>query len=130
MNDLALWQQLKAGKKDALQKIYQGHIKMLLQYGKKISRDEQLVEDCTQDLFVELWKKRESIGQTDAIGKYLVVSLKRKIIRQISSKQKKYSSAEPEEHHFDAEFAIEDQLIHAELSAEQSTKLKSRTCST
>jgi RNA polymerase sigma-70 factor (ECF subfamily) len=124
MNDIALWQQLKDGNKAALQNIYQQHIKMLLQYGKKISKDEQLVEDCAQDLFIELWKKRTTIGMTDSIAKYLVISLKRKIIRQISAKQKKYSSNEPEEHQFDGEFAIEDQLINAERSAEQSAKLK------
>jgi len=124
MNDLALWQQLKSGDKAALQSIYQQHVKMLLRYGRKISRDEQLVEDCIQDLFIELWKNRATIGQTDAIGKYLVVSLRRKIIRQITKTQKVYSNNEPEEHQFEAEFDIENQLIGAELNAEQSAKLK------
>ena len=53
MQDLQLWQRLKAGEKNALAQIYEDHAAKLLKYGYKFSDNEQLVEDCLQDLFVE-----------------------------------------------------------------------------
>ena len=124
MNDIALWQELKNGKKAALEKIYRSHIQALLKYGNKFSSDGQLVEDSVQDLFIELWKNKSKLGDTDSIRRYLLVSLRRKIIRKISSNKKHFSENEPLEHHFKAEFAIEDHIIERELSSEQATKLK------
>ena len=124
MNDQALWQQLKDGKKEALEKIYRQEVKALLLYGKKFSNDEQLIEDSIQDLFIELWNNRATLGATNAIRPYLLISLRRKIIRNISQTKKRFSENEPEEYQFKMEFAIEDLIIQKELSSEQSTKLK------
>ena len=124
MNDIALWEALKQGEKQALEKIYREHVKALLLYGKKFSADEQLIEDNIQDLFIELWKNKANLGNTDSIRRYLLVSLRRKIIRNISRTKKYISNNEPEEYQFQADFAIEDQIIQGELSSEQSTKLK------
>ena len=105
--DSILWSQLKAGDKNALERIYRDHAAVLIKYGRKFSADGQLVEDCLQDLFIELWKNREGLGNTDAIRKYLLVSLRRKIIRALG--HSRIVGQEPEEHHFTAVFDIESQ---------------------
>lgn len=105
--DSILWSQLKAGDKNALEQIYRDHAAALIKYGRKFSADGQLVEDCLQDLFIELWKNREGLGNTDAIRKYLLVSLRRKIIRALG--HSRIVGQEPEEHHFTAVFDIESQ---------------------
>ena len=127
--DTALWQQLKNGEKQALEKIYRQEVKALLLYGKKFSNDEQLVEDCIQDLFIELWKNRATLGATNSIRPYLLISLRRKIIRNISQSKKRFSQNEPEEYQFQMDFAIEDLIIQKELSTEQSAKLKTALAS-
>lgn len=83
INDLQLWRALKAGDKKALAAIYQQEIDALFKYGCQVTLDQALVEDSIQDLFVELWKNRATLGDTDAIRQYLLVALRRKIIRQI-----------------------------------------------
>jgi len=120
--DSLLWQELKAGKKTALEQIYAEHAPVLLKYGRRFSADGQLVEDCMQDLFIELWKNREGLGGTDSIRKYLLVSLRRKIIRSMNTSR--YSAQEPEENAFHAVFTIEDVLIGEETDAERRKKLQ------
>ena len=124
MSDLLLWKRLKSGDKKALETIYLQEIQFLLSYGKKISANAPLVEDCVQDLFVELWRNREGVSDTDSIRRYLIVSLRRKIIRKINKSQKVQSEKVPEEVDFDAELSIDTKLMAEELSAEQAAQLK------
>lgn len=124
MSDLLLWKRLKSGDKKALETIYLQEIDFLLAYGKKISSNAPLVEDCVQDLFVELWRNREGGSNTDSIRRYLIVALRRKIIRKSNKLQKSQSDKTPEEVDFQAELSIDMQLIAQELSAEQAAQLK------
>lgn len=124
MNDLTLWGKLKEGDRAAFEEIYRAHAATLLKYGRKFSRNDQLIEDCVQDLFVELWRNREGLGMTDSIHFYLLVALRRKVIKNLSTSQKRLSEAEPTEVDFDAEITVDQQLIEEELSTERATQLK------
>ena len=124
MNDLELWQLLKKGDKTALERIYRSHAEALLRYGSKFVADQQLVEDCLQDLFVDLWRKRENLSDTDHIKRYLLVALRRNIVRQLERKVKKIASEEPEEYLFEATISIDEEIISKELNAEQTQILK------
>jgi RNA polymerase sigma factor (sigma-70 family) len=124
MSDLERWQALKEGDKAALEFIYRDHAAVLLKYGRKFMPDAQLVEDCIQDLFIELWDARQRISATDSIRKYLFVSLRRKIVKTLDRQVKKIASEEPEERHFQADFGIDQLLIQGEMDAEREAKLK------
>lgn len=82
-NDQQMWRALKAGEKQALAAIYQQEVDALFKYGCQITADQALVEDSIQDLFIELWKNCATLGDTDAIRQYLLVALRRKIIRHL-----------------------------------------------
>ncbi|MEM8907357.1 MAG: sigma-70 family RNA polymerase sigma factor, partial [Bacteroidota bacterium] len=124
MNDLALWRQLKEGDRSALEKIYRAQAVPLLSYGKKWSKNKQLVEDAIQDLFVELWKNRKTLGDTDSIRRYLLTALRRKIIRMLQ-KHSKYAQSTPvEDLPFMATLSIDDKIIASELATEQGQKLQ------
>jgi len=125
MSDITLWDSLKKGDKKALEQIYASHIAQLLKYGRKFSKNDQLIEDCVQDLFIELWRNREGLGRTDSIVRYLLVALRRKVIRQLDKSKKRISETEPTELDFDAEIAVDQQLIAEELSAERAAQLQS-----
>ncbi len=124
MNDLERWQALKRGNKQALEAIYREHAAALLKYGARFVPDQQLVEDCLQDLFIDLWRKKENLGDTDSIKRYLFVALRRKIIRQLERSHKRIASEEPQEYQFQAEISIDEQLIQKELGQEQAQKLQ------
>lgn len=123
MSDKNLWNNLRNGDQKALEEIYRTYFAALYGYGKKLSRDENTVEDCIQELFVELWNRRDKLSETDAIKPYLFVSLKRKIFHTIK-KLRKSTDTELEEKYFDAELAIDEILIEKETTSEQKSNLK------
>ena len=60
----------------------------LTNYGLRSSPHLELIEDCIQDLFVELWRLHATLGQTDSVKNYLMGSLRRKIVRRLQEKNK------------------------------------------
>ncbi len=123
MSDKKLWNNLKNGESKALEQIYRTYFTELYNYGKKFTKDENNVEDCIQELFVELWNRREKLSETDAIKPYLFVSLKRKIFHSVK-KIRKSTDTELEESFFEAELSIDQILINSETDGEQKSKLK------
>lgn len=87
-SDELLWADLKGGNREAFKMIYDSHIQSLLKYGRHITKDESLVKDCIQDLFIDLYKYRSKLTMVKNMKLYLLVSLKRKIIRFISKEEK------------------------------------------
>ena len=124
MSDKNIWNNLRNGDQKALEEIYRRYFSVLYDYGRKLSRDENTVEDCIQELFVEIWNRREKLSETDAIKPYLLVSLKRKIFQTVK-KLRKSTDTELEEKHFDAELSIDEILIAKETTTEQKDNLKS-----
>lgn len=124
MDFTTYWQQLKSGEKSALSVIYEGHVDLLYVYGCRFSRDHQLVEDCIQDLFVELWRNRRGLGDTDSVKRYLLAALRRKIYRHLKKEQRWVSADQQENLPFDVDLAMEDRMIASEISAAHQEKIK------
>ena len=76
-----LWESFKKGDKAAFADIYDKHIYVLFNYGSKISGNTALVEDCIQDLFIDLWQSRANISSTTSIKFYLFKALRNRIYR-------------------------------------------------
>lgn len=83
LNDTQLWRTFKSGDQQAYAYIYQKHVRLLFNYGSKLSKDRDLVKDCIQDLFYYLWDRREHLGETDHISYYLFKSLRRSLIGKL-----------------------------------------------
>ena len=77
--DLKIWNAFREGSRDALDYIFKRHASNLFAYGTKFSRDQELVLDCIQDLFVELWNRRQRLSETNSIKFYLLKALRRRI---------------------------------------------------
>lgn len=86
-SEAAVWEAFKQGSKAALDEMYQSSVRSLYAYGCKLTTDTALVEDCIQDMFVEIWEKRKSLGATTSYKFYLFKTLRRKIIHNLSSKK-------------------------------------------
>ncbi|MEN7547671.1 sigma-70 family RNA polymerase sigma factor [Rapidithrix thailandica] len=125
-NDEQLWRAFKQGDKNALSEIYYAQYEYLFNYGLKISREEDLVKDCIHELFCELIRKKQNLGNTDSIRFYLFKAFKRKLLKEIRKGSKLVSSESTlqENHDFSVEFSFEEQLIRQEMSEAQQQKLK------
>lgn len=120
-----LWGQFKSGDRKAFDEIYQLHIDTLYRYGYKFSKDTNLIEDCIHDLFIYLWKNRDTIAHTDTIKPYLLTSFRNRIIKEIKKSQKtKLSDKDEMESHFDAELSREQAIVQEESIIENKEMLE------
>ncbi len=108
-NDSQLWQQLKNGSELALGKLIKKYFNLLQNYGYKFVRNEDFVKDCVQEVFVEIWSRRQNISQPDSVRAYLLSSVRKRILRE---KKKKKINGE------DEIINIENDLKFAEFSPE------------
>ncbi|WP_028522323.1 RNA polymerase sigma factor [Runella limosa] len=117
--DAHLWNAFREGDENAFGQIAQKYYRSLFSYGAKFSKDREFIKDCLQDLFMELWYKRETLGDTDFVKFYLLKSLRRKIHRE-SLKQQWLT--DEDELDFDAEdlgdISVEQQIIEVETNQE------------
>jgi len=81
-DEVELWNAFRKGDEEAFAQIARYYYRNLFSYGVKFSRDREFVKDCIQDLFLELWAKKESLGDTLFVNFYLLKSLRRKIYRE------------------------------------------------
>ena len=65
--DADMWAEFIGGSKTAFDFLYDKYFSLLYGYGMQFCTDKSLIKDCIQDLFIELWSKRnfeyESIQQ-------------------------------------------------------------------
>ena len=122
--DQRIWNALRDGNRKALDYIFEKYVKLLYAYGGKITKDQGIVEDAIQDLFVELWQKHVMLGPTDNIKFYLLKSLRRRITRRLATDQRKLGDHNlQEDYSREVEFSMESAIIEQQTSFAQQEQL-------
>ncbi len=124
-DDALLWQAFKRGERAAFESLLNQYYPLLLNYGVRFYRDKEFVKDSVHDLFVEIWNRREHLGDVVSVKSYLLQALRKNIIRE-SSRLKWFREADKisDDHDFDVEFNIETYLISHETENESLKKLQ------
>jgi len=125
MSDEQKWEAFKAGDREVFEQIFRAHIKVLYKYGSRFTSNAPLVEDCIQDLFIDLWQKKNTLGSTDSIKRYLLGALRRRIIRKLARQAPEDSPLEEDRYNFELVLNIEDELIAEEQNSSQQSALNS-----
>ena len=125
MNAEKHWQALKNGNRSSMEWLYRTYADQLLRYGYAFTKEDALAEDCLQELFINLWQKRKTLGETTSVKNYLFASFRRSIWKKQKKEQKERGADIEKAIPFHAELSIEDQKIEAEQALENSQKLKS-----
>ncbi|MGS2765014.1 RNA polymerase sigma factor [Sinomicrobium sp. M5D2P9] len=97
ISDTELWLKFQGGDQVAFEEIYAQNFARLYNYGLKLATDRDLVKDSIQDLFEELWDRREKLGKVKSIKSYLFKSIRRKILRKAGKKGKLLSLVESDD---------------------------------
>lgn len=84
-DESSLWRDFRAGDQAAFECLYHSHIQHLIAYGSKITHDRSLVQDCIQDLFVELWESRKKLAPANSVRRYLLKALRYKIVHHLQT---------------------------------------------
>lgn len=120
-----LWQSFLNGDDKSFSIIYQHYIDQLLSYGYKLHSDHEIVHDCIQEIFIDLFLKRKTLGvNIQNLKAYLFVALRNSIIKKVTKKRKFEMLDIPENINFDIEYSVQEQLIKQEISNEVNEKLK------
>lgn len=124
-NDQLLWKRIQRGEERAFDALYRLYVKRLFSYGSKICHDRVMVEDCIHDVFLDLWRYRQSLSDTTSVKFYLFGSLRRRITK---NQTKELSSTlfdfGYDEHFLRSALSQEDEMVQAEKISERVHLLK------
>ncbi len=119
----SLWLLLRNGERAGLAGLYRHFSQELFRYGLSIVHDQDSVQDCIQEVFIDLWKYHQNLPKAENVKVYLFKSLSHKVFRE----NKKASKWRKEEitHEDEARWSIQsaETLI---IGAQQEEQLQKK----
>lgn len=123
--DQDIWMAFNKGDETAFNYIYRIYASALFQYGGQFSKDKPLLQDCIQNIFIDLRRKRGNLSEVHSIRAYLFKIMQREVIRSINrEKGSAYSARELDERFFPIEVCHETKLIQEEYNLEKKERIE------
>ncbi|QGY42785.1 sigma-70 family RNA polymerase sigma factor [Maribellus comscasis] len=121
-----IWKSFKSGDSEAFAYLYNLHIDSLYRYGIKLCNDEGLVKDSIQEVYLDLYLKKENNKTNPQNLKfYLILSLKHSLIKKLKRRRRFVIGDDNEEPlSFEPEYSIEKEIIEREKDEELTKKIK------
>lgn len=91
-DDRVLWQRMLTGDDQALAALFRLHYPLLYDYGLKLAQQTELVKDGIQDVFAYLWEKRATLSPVDSVRAYVLVALRRHLLKSLARQQRRQES--------------------------------------
>ncbi|MES2733691.1 MAG: sigma-70 family RNA polymerase sigma factor [Bacteroidota bacterium] len=124
LSDSEIWKEFKSGSEEAFAFLYNQYVVPLYHYGNRLTTDRNMIEDNIQDLFIELWRNRATLGETNSIKFYLYKALKRRLIKNIINQRKQpFNLGSLDEYDFEMTLSPEFDLIAQQVSQAQKENL-------
>lgn len=119
------WNKLRNGDKKALFNLYNALYFHLIRYGLKLCGDDELVKDSVNQIFLNIWDKKEKLPEVLNVKSYLFSVLRNIILDEHSNKVKIGSAIEKKlnEDSLD-ELSYEEILIKVQSDEELRAKLR------
>ena len=112
-----LWEQTLSGDSKAYDQFVRLFYQALFQYGCKFSRNKELIKDCIQDVFLEVWQKRQQVNREIPPKPYLMASLRRRIHRVALANRPVIGQEESlRDDVFEVQFSVEEAFIREETT--------------
>lgn len=122
LGDAEVWELFRQGQEFAFIHIYKKNFNSLFQYGFQFTKNEALIEDAIQDMFIELREKGRNNIIRNSIKNYLFTCLRRRILLY---KEKEYGKLEPlDDKSFGIGISVEQRIIEGQIKEEQKEKLE------
>src|SRR5690625_6306345 len=101
----------------AYEKLFNLFYNDLYRYGLNLSPRHDLVRDNIHTLFVDMWDRKEFLGDVKSVKAYFLASLRRRILKQLL-REKKRSPLSATSLHTEnlMQIYIEDRLIQDEMA--------------
>jgi RNA polymerase sigma factor (sigma-70 family) len=116
-SDPELWAKMLRGNEDALAALHSRHYRVLYRYAFKICKDKELSQDCLQELFFQLWSRRNTLSEVTSVRFYLMKWLKRDLIKALKNVKTEVQLQDVGEESLGVTLSVEDMI--EESDAEQ-----------
>lgn len=117
----------------ALKELYDDFYNILFNYGGHMTLQHDLVEDCIQELFIELWKMHSRLSPTDSVKNYMIGAFRRNLVKKLqhqTNRQAEFSTeyeVKDESLHFEANIIIQEEELEIHMKLDKALqKLSSR----
>lgn len=122
--DFEIWDNFLRGDPKAFELLYQRYFKSMAHYGMKLLRDRHLVEDAIQDVFIDLWRRREYLSEAHQPKFYLFRALRNQVLR--NARNDIFEESEDIDDFLDylGTLSVEQQTIEKETLAEKADKIR------
>jgi RNA polymerase sigma factor (sigma-70 family) len=122
-SDKELLRLIRTGDDYCFKYLYEKHIDLLFNYGSQMSREKELVEDTIQDIFVELWNKKERLPEIKSFKAYLLRCVRYKLLRRLRKGILTSQRIEDMEE-FNIELPVENMMISTEAAKETISRVR------
>ena len=78
-SDEILFQYVRFDDSNAFSELYNRYVRQLYNYGYRLCGDKALVQDAVQDVFIEIWNRKQNLGEVKNAKAYLLSCVRRKI---------------------------------------------------
>jgi RNA polymerase sigma factor (sigma-70 family) len=120
-----LLQRLQQNDEEALALLMKMYYDDLYNYAARFTKDDGLIKDCIQEVFISLWQRRETVGAILSPKYYFLRAIKNKILKSLDKSIRKVTSGHlQEDYDFFHEFSIERLIIEKQISEEKAAKLR------
>ena len=120
-----LLQRLQQNDEEALALLMKMYYDDLYNYAARFTKDDGLIKDCIQEVFISLWQRRETVGAILSPKYYFLRAIKNKVLKSLDKSIRKVTSGHlQEDYDFFHEFSIERVIIEKQISDEKAEKLK------
>jgi RNA polymerase sigma factor (sigma-70 family) len=94
LTDNELTDLLKSGDQAAFTEIYHRYSSLLYIYAYKLLGDTDAAKDLTQELFINLWDKRETMEFNKSVSAYLYTAVRYKFLKLVTHQKVRTAYAE------------------------------------
>jgi RNA polymerase sigma factor (sigma-70 family) len=117
--------QLQYNDEHALALLMETYYVDLYNYASSFTKDEELVKDCIQEVFISLWQRRDTAAAILSPKYYLLRAVKNKVLKSTHQHVRFTGITHTgREYDFFHEFSIERIIIEKQLSEEKAVRLK------
>lgn len=82
-NDRALLDRLRGGDHDAFDTIFRQWYEPVVRSANRVLRDTGVAEELSQDVFLELWRRRETLAPDSSVAGYLMQSVRNRSLNHL-----------------------------------------------
>lgn len=118
-HDSELWRLLTEGDEAAYSALFRKYYPTLLRYGKSLTAHENLVPDCVQEVFIEVWIYRKNLSAPSSVRAYLLSGVRKRIARRLERDHIFRNTGELKEVEFSMTFTALDEMISDEETRNQ-----------